>query len=119
MARLKKSITKDIQKAQQRLNGMTAISPTLDLGEGVSVAAFKAIIDALIERISQNNTLLSQADEMQNEITAMTNAMNDMSTRSLNGIKFKFGADSNEYEMSGGVRKSERKKPFRKQKNNP
>jgi hypothetical protein len=37
-------------------------------------------------------------------------------TRALNGVKFKYGADSSEYEMVGGTRQSERKKPVRKAK---
>jgi hypothetical protein len=31
----------------------------------------------------------------------------------LNGVASKFGTDSSQYEMAGGVRKSERKKPNR------
>ena len=37
-------------------------------------------------------------------------------SRALNGVKFKFGDDSSQYEMAGGVRKSERKKPVCKAK---
>jgi len=114
MARLKKSINKDIQKAQQRLDGMTAINPTLDLGEGVSVVALKATIDLIVSLIAQYNAILSQADDLLNQIVGAGINMNEMSNRAFDGVKFKFGADSSEYEMMGGVRKSERKKPVRK-----
>lgn len=114
MARMKKNIDRDIQKAQRRLEGMKAISPTLDLGEGVTVAAFEAAVNLPVTLIAQYNAILSQADDLLNQINAASVGMSEMSVRVLDGIKFKFGADSSEYEMSGGTRKSERKKPVRK-----
>lgn len=111
---MKKTVNKDIQTAQQRLDGMKSISPTLDLGEGVSVATFETAINLPVGLIAQYNSILSQADDLLNQINDATTAMNDMSSRVLNGGKFKFGANSSEYEMLGGTRKSERKKPLRK-----
>ena len=37
-----------------------------------------------------------------------------MSSQMLSGVKVKYGRDSNEYEMAGGTRLSERKKPKKK-----
>ena len=42
--------------------------------------------------------------------------MRDYSERILLAVAVKYGRDSNEYEMAGGVRKSERKRPVRKQR---
>ncbi|HVE57483.1 MAG TPA: hypothetical protein VNB22_11690 [Pyrinomonadaceae bacterium] len=93
---------------------MKAISPTLDLGEGVTVAAFEAAVNLPVTLIAQYNAILSQADDVLNQINAASVEMNQMSVRVLDGGKFKFGANSSEYEMLGGTRKSERRKPLRK-----
>lgn len=114
MARMKKNVSRDIQKAQQRLSGMKAISPTLDLGEGVSVTTFEAAVDLPVGLIAQYNRALSQADDLLNQINDATKDMTDLSIRALDGVKFKYGPDSSEYEMMGGKRKSERQKPLKK-----
>jgi len=60
------------------------------------------------------NALLSQADQAQNELLAAEKAIRDLSERMLAGVASKYGKDSSEYEMAGGTRKSERKRPTRK-----
>ncbi|CAN5357191.1 hypothetical protein BH10ACI1_BH10ACI1_25340 [soil metagenome] len=110
MAYKKKNIPKDVQKAQQRTDGMKSIEPALDLGNGVSVATMEAAITKVSNGISAYNTLLSQLDQMGNDIEADIKSMNELSSRALKGAEFVFGADSNEYEMLGGTRTSERKK---------
>lgn len=111
---MKKTVTKDIQNAQQRLDGMKSIDPALDLGEGVSVATMEAAVNLPIAKISEYNTLLSQADEKLNEINAAIKVMNEISAKALLGGGFKFGKNSSQYEMMGGTRSSERKKATKK-----
>lgn len=114
MARMKKTVNRDIQSAQRRLDGMKAIDPELDLGEGISVATFEAAINKPVTKISQYNSLLSQADELLNEINDDIKDVNEMSVKALLGGGFKFGKNSSQYEMMGGTRTSERKKPVKK-----
>jgi len=114
MARLKKSIPKDVQNAQKRCDGMNSIENKLDLGSGVSATALEAAIKKVTDGISAYNTLLSQLDQMDNEIESDVKVMNELSSRALKGVEFKFGKNSNEYEMAGGTRTSDRKKPTRK-----
>ena len=45
---------------------------------------------------------------------AAEKAIRDLSERMLAGVASKYGKDSSEYEMAGGTRKSERKRPTRK-----
>jgi len=40
--------------------------------------------------------------------------LRDLSSLMLSGVKVKYGRDSNEYEMAGGTRLSERKKSKKK-----
>lgn len=47
---------------------------------------------------------------LRNERDDLKNILNDLTTQARSGIKGYFGADSTEYELAGGTRKSERKK---------
>lgn len=116
MARTKKAASAKVEAAQKRLSGMRSIDSALDLGEGVSVLTVEASIKSVMNLISEYNTMLSAVDAKANEIDEQIKAMNALSERALKGTGFKFGYDSSEYEMVGGTRKSERKRPTRKPK---
>ena len=108
--------SKSIAKAQLRVDGLAAIDSKLDLGETVSVAEGTASIAAAAKTLSDYNKVLKTADDLLNQLKGQEKALGTWSARALNGVKFKFGDDSSQYEMAGGVRKSERKKPVRKPK---
>ena len=55
-------------------------------------------------------------DGQLNDLTDGEKALADLSERMLGGVASKFGKNSSEYEMAGGVRKSDRKRPVRKAK---
>ena len=114
MARLKRTIPNRVDESRQRMAGMISIDGRLDLGNGVSVEAMEAAIKLVTDRIGEYNTLLSRADEMSNEIDEALRALRDLTSRALKGAEFKFGRDSHEYEMVGGTRTSDRKRPLRK-----
>ena len=115
MSRLKRS-SKELVKAQSRATNLLSIDAQLDLGSGLTLTAYQAAITALQGKLDKYNNLLSEVDALNNDILAGEKAMAALSERMLNGVGVKFGKDSNEYEMAGGVRKSERKKPTRKPK---
>ena len=114
MARRKRTDTKDIQSAKFRLAGMKSIDRALDLGEGVSVTTLETAINEEIALIEDYNSTLSSLDQKNNIIAAKNNALKVLTERARTGTGFRFGLDSNEYEMVGGTRKSERKKPTKK-----
>ena len=109
-------VSKPLTKAQARLDGLSAIDPKLDLGETVSVAAGTTNIAAAAKTLSDYNKALNAADDLLNKLKAQEKDLRTWTSRALNGVKFKYGADSSEYEMAGGVRQSERKKPTPKAK---
>ena len=113
MSRLKRS-SKELAKAQMRATNLMSVDEELDLGSGLTLAAYQAAIDALQVKLAQYNNLLSEVDALNNDITAGEKQLAALSERMLDGVGVKFGKDSNEYEKAGGVRKSERKKPVRK-----
>ncbi len=110
MARRKKT-SQVLVKGEQRLLGLKAISDTLDLGAGVSVAGLGAAVAGLKADLDTYNLLLSQADERLNALTEHEKALADLCERALAAVAGKYGKNSSEYEKAGGVRKSERKRP--------
>ncbi|MCI5168677.1 MAG: hypothetical protein D3903_21920, partial [Candidatus Electrothrix sp. GM3_4] len=53
-------------------------------------------------------------DAAGNDFRTLEKELRDLSSRMLSGVKVKYGRDSNEYEMAGGTRLSDRKKKLRK-----
>ncbi|MCI5134384.1 MAG: hypothetical protein D3920_04760 [Candidatus Electrothrix sp. AW2] len=52
--------------------------------------------------------------DLGNDFRTLEKELRDLSSRMLSGVKVKYGRDSNEYEMAGGTRLSDRKKKLRK-----
>lgn len=113
MARPKKT-SPTIEKAQQRFSALLSIDDHLDLGNDLTSSAYKEEIVKAQGLLDTYNTLLSQADGALNAFLFAEKNLRDLSERMLAGVGVKFGKDSAQYEMAGGVRKSERKRPVRK-----
>jgi hypothetical protein len=103
-----------IENAASRANGIKAFSPTLDLGSGLTVAAFEQAIADARAKLDDYNQTLATLDEKANRVTAAEKSVSALSARLLAGIGARFGKDSNEYEQAGGVRQSERRRTSRK-----
>jgi hypothetical protein len=86
----------------------------LDLGNGLSLAAFRAALVDTQTKMAAYNTLLSQSDAAQNIFLAADRNLRDLNDRMLAGIASKYGRDSEEYEQAGGTKKSERRRPVRR-----
>ncbi|MCI5218337.1 MAG: hypothetical protein D3914_03885 [Candidatus Electrothrix sp. LOE2] len=113
MAYQRKS-SKIIADAQERSGNLRAIDSNLDLGNNLTVAAYDAKITDVQTALDTYNGLLAQADAAGNDFKAAEKELRGMSSLMLSGVKVKYGRDSNEYEMAGGTRLSERKKPKKK-----
>lgn len=96
-----------IAEAQERSSNLRAINPTLDLGNNLTVAIYDAKITEAQTALDTYNGLLAQADAAGNEFQAVEKELRDLSSQMLSGVKVKYGRDSNEYEMAGGVRASD------------
>jgi hypothetical protein len=115
MAR-KKKVFSHYQKAATRLSAMKSIDGKMELNNGLSVPMYEAAIDGFSAKLELYNTTLSTVDNMLNDVIKTELELKDLSERMLMGVGSKYGKNSNEYEMAGGVKKSERKKPVRKKK---
>ncbi len=96
-----------INKAQRRLASLKSIHENLDLGYGLTIAAYTQLIEATRAAMEAHNTLVSQIDESRRNLTAMERSLSDLSSRMLSGVAIKYGKTSNEYLKAGGtLRKS-------------
>jgi len=103
-----------LENAATRANGIRAISPTLDLGPGLTLAAFEQAIADARTKLEDYNQTIAALDEKANQLTAAEKSVSELSARMLAGIGARFGKNSNEYEQAGGVRQSERRRTPRK-----
>jgi hypothetical protein len=105
MPRAKRS-SPTAEKADARASALCSINPNLDLGESLSVSAYKAKIAETRAKLNTYNTLLSDADAALSALVRAETELADLSERMLKGVASKFGRDSVEYEKAGGIRKS-------------
>jgi hypothetical protein len=97
----------------KRLAGMKSINPRLDLGTGCSVANIEAQIVDVRQKLEDYHALLSKVDAAANDLDNAEKLLVSLSNKILLGVAWKYGKESNEYEMVGGVRPSDRKRPRR------
>jgi len=113
MARRKRS-SKVLEKASRRIASLRSISPNLNLGNGLTVETYTELITDLNDKLSTYNTVLSTVDKIYNDMLTAEQKLGDYSEHMLLGVATKFGKNSDEYEMAGGVKKSDRKRSTRK-----
>ncbi len=110
MARRKKQ-SATLNKAQKRLAGLKSIDPKVDLGNGLTVAAYEKEITEFRQKVEAYNTLLSKVDDAANNVQSLEKELSVAAENVLLAVKLKYGKDSSEYEMVGGTRQSERRRP--------
>jgi hypothetical protein len=116
MARRKLNRVLDLEKGKSRLAGLKSIKKDLDFGDNLSVAVYETQLSLLETDLKTYNQALSTIDDLYNKCIAQIDVVKDYSERMLSGVALKYGKESSEYEMAGGTRKSERKKPKPKTK---
>ena len=110
MSRKKKKRSIVIDKARSRQAALLSVNAKLDFGNGLTTAAFDKVLDDTQKSLKAYNTLLSEIDRAYNSFQDLEKTLADMSDRMLTGIATQYGKNSNEYEMAGGTRKSERRR---------
>src|SRR5437868_112263 len=105
-----------IEKATIKLNNLKSISPTLDLGPGLTVADFEQQISGTQAALNDYNQALAALDEKYNVLLSGEKQTNDMSMRMLAGVAARYGKNSDQYEKGGGTRSDEIKRAPRKSK---
>ena len=100
--------TRTLEQAEIRAAGLAAIDPEIDFGDDRSLQNLNSQINELQERINAYNMALTTVDNIRNDIKAREKALGELSEKMLIGVAFQYGKDSTEYQMAGGVRKSDR-----------
>ncbi|MFN6528089.1 hypothetical protein [Nostoc sp. ChiSLP03a] len=115
MSRLKRG-SKVIDRAQRRIAALKSISPTLDLGNGVTIDAFATLIKTTQDKLEAYNSSLSTVDMTQEALEVTEKSLMQLTEHMLLSVAAKYGKNSDEYKMAGGVRRSDRKRPVRQPK---
>lgn len=113
---IRKRTSKILDGAELRANSLEALDPNLDLGSNLTLAKYKQAIADGRAKLNTYNQTLTLADQQGNDVTAAEKVVRDLSSRMLAGIGATRGTDSNEYEMAGGTRRSDRKRTSSKKK---
>jgi PDZ domain-containing secreted protein len=80
----------------------------MDFGEARTLSNLTNLMEQLRTKLDAYNTALAVIGSSQTEIEELEKTLSELSERMLLGVAFKYGKDSREYEMAGGVRKSDR-----------
>ena len=110
MARKKLVRVPDLDKGKTRLSAIKSIDVALDLGNGINIAGYEIELNKFNETINKYNTTLSSIDDLYNAYEAQKIVVRDWNERILAGVATKYGKNTSQYEMAGGVKKSDRKK---------
>ncbi len=113
MARAKRK-SAVLETARTRRTGLNSITKPIDFGANTTKEAFLAKITAFEARLNAYNQKVAELDDEQNGIDADERDLAQWNKRILSAGEASFGSDSSEYELLGGTRTSERKRPTRK-----
>ncbi|MCP6759551.1 MAG: hypothetical protein NHB32_12460 [Fischerella sp. CENA71] len=97
-----------LEKAQLRSSGLKAIDANMDFGDTRNLQNMTQLMEQLRTKIDAYNTALVVIDSSRTEIQELEKNLGELIDKMLIGVAFKYGKNSVEYEMAGGVRKSER-----------
>ena len=97
-----------LDKTAQRMLGFKSIDPNLTFSDAVSLSHLTELTAQLNSQLDRYNLMLHEIDSAKVAIETLEKTIRETSERLVNGVAFKYGKDSREYEMAGGVRKSDR-----------
>lgn len=112
MARAKRT-SNILTKAERRAAGISSIKTNLDLGNGMTLQSFWSDIENVRDKQNQYNTMLSNIDQLYNELQESERKLSEKSSKMLQAVAIVYGRNSTEYEMAGGTRSSERRRSKR------
>ena len=100
-----------LTKAERRIEGMQTINPQLDFSNGFSIATYNTKVIDLREKLAAYNQAQTIVDKTHNALIEAERQLNTYSEQMLLNVASRYGKNSDEYEMAGGTRRSDRKKP--------
>lgn len=103
-----KRTSRILEKAELRSAGMKSIVPSIKFDDECNMDNLIVSIEQLRNKIDIYNTALSVVDSSKTEIERMEKKLSQLSEKMLMLVAIKYGKDSAEYEMAGGIRSSDR-----------
>ncbi|QFS43010.1 hypothetical protein [Nostoc sphaeroides] len=107
MARKKRSY-RILEKAEFRVAGLKAIDPKINFDETYNLQNLNQLIDNFHNMLDDYNAAIAMIDSSRNKLDEMEKTLSQVSDKMLTWVGCKYGKNSNEYELAGGVRDSER-----------
>ncbi|QMS88082.1 hypothetical protein HUN01_10940 [Nostoc edaphicum CCNP1411] len=107
MPRRKRS-SRILEKAEFRVAGLKAIDPNINFDDTCNLQNLNQLIDNFHNMLDDYNAAIAMIDSSRKKLDEMEKALSQVSDKMLMGVGFKYGKNSNEYELAGGVRDSER-----------
>ena len=104
----KKRTSRVLKKAELRSAGLKAIDSNMDFGDNCNLQNLTQSIEQLRTMLNAYNTDLAVIDASKTKIDVMEKILSNLTDKMVRGVAFKYGKDSSEYEIAGGVRDSER-----------
>jgi hypothetical protein len=107
MARKKRS-SRILKKAEFRAAGLKAIDPKLKFDDTCNLQNLTQLIEQFHNMLDDYNAAIAMIDSSKKKLDDMEKNLSQVSDKMLMGVGFRYGKSSNEYELAGGVRDSER-----------
>ncbi|MBN4002939.1 hypothetical protein [Nostoc sp. LPT] len=112
MSRQKRT-SRVLEKAELRASGMKSILPSIKFEENYTLEKLIESIEQLRNKLDVHNSALAIVDSTLTEVEEMEKNLKQLSEKMLMVVAIKYGKDSAEYEMAGGVRNSDRLRKMR------
>ncbi|MEH1998890.1 MAG: hypothetical protein V7L00_09100 [Nostoc sp.] len=107
MSRAKRT-SRVLEKAELRSAGLKAIDSNMNFGDNCGLQNLTQSIEQLRAMLDAYNIDLAMIDFSKTKIDEMEKTLNNLTDKIVRGVAFKYGKNSSEYEMAGGIRDSER-----------
>ena len=107
MPRTKRSY-RILDKAEFRVAGLKAIDPNINFDDTYNLQNLSQLIEQFHNMLDDYNAGIAMIESSRKKLDEMEKTLNQVSDKMLVGVGFKYGKNSNEYELAGGVRDSER-----------
>ena len=109
----KKRISRVLEKVELRASGMKSIVPSIKFEQDYTLEKLIESIEQLRNKLDVHNSALAIVDSSLTEVEEMEKNLSQLSEKMLMVVAIKYGKDSVEYEMAGGVRNSDRIRKIR------
>ena len=107
MPRTKRS-SRILEKAEFRVAGLKAIDPNINFDNTYSLQNLSQLIEQFHNMLDEYNVAIAMIESSRKKLDEMEKTLSQVSDKMLVGVGFKYGKNSDEYELAGGVRDSER-----------